>query len=69
MRKPLYKSKRAGLEKQKKKATADLDQFKLPVKLGDKIEMAGLKIRVILHEREPPSLSTIYILIGAPELQ
>ncbi len=41
MRKPLYKSKRAGLEKQKK-ATADLEQFKMPVKLGDKIEMAGL---------------------------
>ncbi|QXT34866.1 hypothetical protein KV697_13885 [Sphingomonas sanguinis] len=36
---------------------------------GDKIEMAGLKIRVILHEREPPSLPAIYILIGAAELQ
>ncbi len=31
--------------------------------------MAGLKIGVILHERELPSLPAIYILIGAAELQ
>lgn len=56
---------RPGLEKLKN-STADLECFNVPVKLTEKLQLAGIPISIIAEGNEPSKLPAAYFLIREP---